>query len=60
MRWLNRRADTVYPDRAGLYPIREGRVGDFFHRSDAESCRDRLRGQGYGDAFVVESLINIP
>ena len=27
MRWLNRRADTVYPDRAGLYPIREGRVG---------------------------------
>ena len=27
VRWLNRRADTVYPDRAGLYPIREGRVG---------------------------------
>ena len=27
MRWLNRRADTVYPDRSGLYPIREGRVG---------------------------------
>jgi hypothetical protein len=27
VRWLNRRADTVYPDRAGLYPIREGRMG---------------------------------
>jgi hypothetical protein len=27
VRWLNRRADTVYPDRSGLYPIREGRVG---------------------------------
>jgi hypothetical protein len=27
VRWLNRRADTVYPDRAGLYPVREGRVG---------------------------------
>ena len=27
VRWLNRRADTVYPDHAGLYPIREGRVG---------------------------------
>ena len=27
VRWLNHRADTVYPDRAGLYPIREGRVG---------------------------------
>ena len=27
MRWLNRRVDTVYADRAGLYPIREQRVG---------------------------------
>jgi hypothetical protein len=27
VRWLNSRADTVYPDRSGLYPIREGRVG---------------------------------
>ena len=27
VRWLNRRADTVYADRSGLYPIREGRVG---------------------------------
>jgi hypothetical protein len=27
VRWLNRRADTVYPDQGGLYPIREGRVG---------------------------------
>jgi hypothetical protein len=27
VRWLNRRAATVYPDAAGLYPIREGRVG---------------------------------
>ena len=27
MRWLHRRVDTLYPDQAGLYPIREGRVG---------------------------------
>jgi hypothetical protein len=27
IRWLLRRADTVYPDQAGLYPIREERVG---------------------------------
>jgi hypothetical protein len=27
VRWLHRRAETVYPNRAGLYPIREGRVG---------------------------------
>ena len=27
VRWVNRRADTVYPDRAGLYPIREGHIG---------------------------------
>jgi hypothetical protein len=27
VRWLNRRVDTVYPDRSGLYPIREQRVG---------------------------------
>jgi len=27
VRWLNRRADSVYPNRAGLYPVREGRVG---------------------------------
>lgn len=33
IRWLHRRADTVYPDRAGLYPIREGRLGNshIFH-----------------------------
>jgi len=27
IRWMLRRADTVYPDQAGLYPIREERVG---------------------------------
>ena len=27
VRWLHRRADTVYPDQAGLYPLREGRIG---------------------------------
>jgi hypothetical protein len=27
VRWLNRRADSVYPNQAGLYPVREGRVG---------------------------------
>ena len=27
VRLLHRRVDTVYPDRAGLYPIRESRVG---------------------------------
>lgn len=27
IRWLNRRADTLYPDASGLYPIRENRVG---------------------------------
>jgi len=25
--WLHRRVDTVYPDDAGLYPIRERRIG---------------------------------
>jgi cell division septation protein DedD len=49
---------TVYVEY--IPPYHKVRVGDFLHRSDAESCRDRLRGQGYGDAFVVESLINIP
>jgi hypothetical protein len=27
VRWLHRRIDTVYPNEAGLYPVREGRVG---------------------------------
>jgi hypothetical protein len=27
IRWLHRRANTVYADRAGLYPIREDRIG---------------------------------
>jgi len=27
VRWLNHRANTVYPDRAGLYPILEERIG---------------------------------
>jgi hypothetical protein len=26
IRWLIRRSDTVYPNHAGLYPIREGRI----------------------------------
>jgi hypothetical protein len=26
VRWLHRRADTVYPNHAGLYPIREGHI----------------------------------
>lgn len=26
VRWLHHRTDTIYPDRAGLYPIREGRI----------------------------------
>jgi hypothetical protein len=26
IRWMNHRADTIYPDRAGLYPIREGQI----------------------------------
>ncbi|MDY7039659.1 MAG: hypothetical protein SVX38_02215 [Chloroflexota bacterium] len=33
VRFVVRRTDTVYPDKAGLYPLREGRVGRirFFH-----------------------------
>jgi hypothetical protein len=27
VRWVLRRADTVYPDRSGLYPLREERLG---------------------------------
>jgi hypothetical protein len=27
VRWLHRRAEMVYPNGAGLYPIREGRIG---------------------------------
>ncbi|MCR4407347.1 MAG: hypothetical protein NUW24_10560 [Anaerolineae bacterium] len=33
VRFVLRRTDTIYPDKAGLYPIREGRIGRirFFH-----------------------------
>ncbi|RLC70415.1 MAG: hypothetical protein DRI52_07115 [Chloroflexi bacterium] len=33
VRFILRRTDTVYPNKAGLYPIREGRIGRirFFH-----------------------------
>jgi len=33
VRFVLRRTDTIYPDKAGLYPIREGRIGGtrFFH-----------------------------
>ena len=27
IRWLSRRADLVYPDHSGLYPLREHRIG---------------------------------
>lgn len=27
VRWLHRRVETVYPNDAGLYPLREGRIG---------------------------------
>lgn len=33
VRFVLRRADMIYPDKAGLYPVREGRIGKmrFFH-----------------------------
>jgi hypothetical protein len=33
VRFIQRRVDTIYPDKAGLYPLREGRIGStrFFH-----------------------------
>jgi hypothetical protein len=33
VRFILRRTDTVYPNKAGLYPVREGRIGRirFFH-----------------------------
>lgn len=27
VRWINHRVDTLYPNHAGLYPVREGRIG---------------------------------
>jgi hypothetical protein len=27
VRWINQRVNTLYPNNAGLYPVREGRIG---------------------------------
>ncbi|MBN1579327.1 MAG: hypothetical protein JXA89_01395 [Anaerolineae bacterium] len=27
VRWINHRVNTLYPNNAGLYPVREGRIG---------------------------------
>ncbi len=55
------RAKVEYPVYVEyIPPYHKVRVGDFIKRADAEACRDRLRGLGYVDAFVVESLVNVP
>jgi hypothetical protein len=58
VRWLNRRADTVYPDRSGLYPIREGRVGQakVFHDPNRTLTGTTVYAAGEGRITVQNPL----
>jgi hypothetical protein len=49
VRWLYHRADTVYPNHAGLYPIREGRVGGarIFHDPNRTLSGSTVYQKGY-------------
>jgi hypothetical protein len=52
VRWLHRRAGTLYPDASGLYPLREGRVG----RSRVFHDPNRALQQVTGQAQAVQAL----
>jgi hypothetical protein len=55
VRWLNRRADSVYPNQAGLYPVREGRVGQakVFHDPNRTLTGTTVYAAG-GQAITVQ------
>jgi hypothetical protein len=58
VRWLNRRADTLYADRSGLYPIREGRLGraKVFHDPNRTLTGTTVYAQG-GQAVTVQNPV---
>jgi hypothetical protein len=58
VRWLNRRADTVYPDHAGLYPIREERLGQakVFHDPNRTLSGSTVYATGEQDVGVRHVL----
>ena len=58
VRWLNRRAETVYPDRAGLYPIREGRIAGarIFHDPNRTATGTTVYAQDVSRVEVQHAL----
>jgi hypothetical protein len=58
IRWLYRRAGTVYPDRAGLYPIREDRIGraKIFHDPNRALGGTTVYGTGRSSIDVCHPL----
>ena len=58
VRWLHRRAGTVYPDRSGLYPIREERVGGakVFHDPNRAFAGSTVYAAGGRDIDVLHAM----
>jgi hypothetical protein len=54
VRWLHRRAGTLYPDASGLYPLREGRVGRsrVFHDPNRALSGSTVYAPGQGQVIV--------
>jgi hypothetical protein len=58
VRWLHRRANTVYPDRSGLYPIREERFGraKVFHDPNRTLGGSTVYASGVQDLDVHHAI----
>jgi hypothetical protein len=58
IRWLNHRTDTVYPDRSGLYPIREGHIAGakVFHDPNRTLSGTTVYAAGQSEISVQHAL----
>jgi len=59
VRWLHRRVDTIYPDGAGLYPVREQRVGRarVFHDPNRVPTATTVYARRKGGVDVAHPLL---
>jgi len=62
VRWLLHRTDTVYPNHAGLYPIREGRIGQtrIFHDPNRTLGGSTVYAQHSADGPQIAVMHPVP
>jgi hypothetical protein len=58
VRWINHRVNTLYPNNAGLYPVREGRIGQakVFHDPNRAPTATTVYANGVPSLTVQHPL----